>query len=170
MDALTIKLGGEGRPHLRTHSVKLPARLASFSRNDALRANLLTDVPVVALAVELGIGHNGSNGVGWKHFIEQRSQSGAVIDRSLVSLLRQDDAQTRIDSQEPFEPVTPWHRRTAMLLASTNEKSADGSKIKPRGIYRRGAFGFDRGRLEALITAHNIGYNLGVHLIQDSQH
>jgi hypothetical protein len=34
MDALTIKLGGEGRPHLRTHSVKLPARLASFSRND----------------------------------------------------------------------------------------------------------------------------------------
>src|SRR5512140_1969983 len=121
MDALTIKLGGEGRPHLRTHSVKLPAWLASFSRNDALRANLLTDVPVVALAVELGIGHNASNGVAWNHFIEQRSQGGAVIDRSLVSLLRQDNAQTRIDSQEPFEPVTPWHRRTAMLLPSTND-------------------------------------------------
>src|SRR5206468_5288805 len=100
MDALTIKLGGEGCPHLRTHSVMLPAQLASFSRNDALRANLLTDVPVVALAVELGIGHNGSNVVGWNHFIEQRSQGGAVIDRSLVSLLRQDNAQTRIDSQD----------------------------------------------------------------------
>ena len=104
--------------------MKLPARLASFSRNDALRANLLTDVPVVALAVELGIGHNGSNGVGWNHFIEQRSQGGAIIDWSLVSLLRQDNAQTRIDSQEPFKPVTPGHRRTAMLLPPTNEKRA----------------------------------------------
>src|SRR6266481_5068557 len=161
VDALTIKLGGEGGPHLRTHSVKLPARLASFSRNDALRTNLLTDVPVVALAVELGIGHNGSNGVAWNHFIEQRSQGGTVIDWSLVSLLRQDNAQTRIDSQEPFEPVTPWHRRTAMLFPSTNEKRADGSRSQPRSIYRHGAFGFVRGRLAALKTAHHLGQNLG---------
>jgi hypothetical protein len=35
-------------------------------------------VPVVALAVELGIGHNASNGAAWNHFIEQRSQGGAV--------------------------------------------------------------------------------------------
>src|SRR6266481_6755269 len=121
MHALAIALGWESYAHLRTHPMKFPARLTSLSRNDTLCANLLADVPVVALAVKLGIGHNGSNGVAWNHFIEQRSQGGAVIDGSLVSLLRQDNAQTRIDSQEPFEPVTPWHRRTAMLLPSTNE-------------------------------------------------
>ena len=72
MYALPIALGRESRAHLRTHSVNLPARLASFSRNDTLRTNLLADVPVVAFAVELGIGQNGSNGAAWNDFIEQR--------------------------------------------------------------------------------------------------
>src|SRR5881392_1471833 len=74
MHALAIALGGESGTHLRTHPVKFPARLSSLSRNDTLCANLLADVPVVALAVKLGIGHNGSNAVAWNHFIEQRSQ------------------------------------------------------------------------------------------------
>ena len=74
MHALPIALGGESRPHLRTHSMNLPAGFASFSGNNTLRPNLLADVPVVALAVKLGIGHNGSNAVAWNHFIEQRSQ------------------------------------------------------------------------------------------------
>src|SRR6267154_3664042 len=119
MHALAIALGGESGAHLRTHPVKFPARLTSLSRNDTLCANLLADVPVVALAVKLGIGHNGSNAVAWNHFIEQRSQGGAVINRSLMSPLRQDHAQMRINSQEPFEPVTPRHRSAAMLLTPT---------------------------------------------------
>ena len=93
VDALPIARGGKSRPHLRTHSMNLPARLASFSRNDALCAKLLADVPVVAFAVEFGIRQNGSDGAAWNNFIEQRPQSGAVVDRSLVSLLRQDHGQ-----------------------------------------------------------------------------
>src|SRR5947208_12357273 len=89
--------------------MQLPVGLASFSRNDALCANLLADVPMVAFAVELGISHNGSDATACNHFIEQRAQGGAVIDRSLVGPLRQDQTQTGIDSQEPFEPVTPRH-------------------------------------------------------------
>src|SRR5438876_5179469 len=140
MHALAIVLGGKSGAHLRTHPVKFPARLTSLSRNDTLCANLLADVPVVALAVKLGIGHNGSNAVAWNHFIEQRSQGGAVINGSLMSPLRQDHAQMRINSQEPFEPVTPRHRSAAMLLTPTNEKRADGSRSQPRSIYRHGAF------------------------------
>src|SRR6058998_3129538 len=170
MHALAITLGWESYAHLRTHPVKFPARLTSLSRNDTLCANLLADVPVVALAVKLGIGHNGSNAVAWNHFIEQRSQGGAVINGSLMSLLRQDHAQTRINSQEPFEPVTPRHRSAAMLLTPTNEKRADGSRSQPRSIYRHGAFGFVRGRLAALKTAHHLGQNLGDHLLLHSQH
>ncbi len=51
MDALPIARGGKSRAHLRTHSGNLPTRLTSFSRNDALCANLLADVQVVASAV-----------------------------------------------------------------------------------------------------------------------
>ena len=79
MYALPIAFGRESGAHLRAHSVNLPARLASFSRNDTLRANLFADVPVVAFTVELGIGHNGSNRAACSDFIEQRSQGGAVI-------------------------------------------------------------------------------------------
>jgi hypothetical protein len=57
-----------------------------------------------------------------------------------VSLLRQDHAQTRIDSQEPFEPVTPRHGSAAMMFTPTNEKRADGSRCQPRSIHRHGAF------------------------------
>jgi len=38
----------------------------------------------------------------WNNFIDQRPQSGAVIDRSLMSLLRQNSPARRIDSQEPL--------------------------------------------------------------------
>src|SRR5437667_6852481 len=41
VNALPIALGGKSGAHLRTHSVQLPVGLASFSRNNALRANLL---------------------------------------------------------------------------------------------------------------------------------
>ena len=90
VNALPIALSGKSGAHLRTHSVQLPVGLASFSRNDALRANLLADVPMVAFAVELGIGHNGSDATACNHFIEQRAQGGAIIDRSLVGPLRQE--------------------------------------------------------------------------------
>ena len=55
MHALPIRLGGESRIHLCAHSMNLPARLASFSWNDTLRANLLADVLVVAFAVDSAI-------------------------------------------------------------------------------------------------------------------
>src|SRR5207247_7725672 len=120
--------GWESYAHLRTHPVKFPARLTSLSRNDTLCANLLADVPVVALAVKLGIGHNGSNAVACNHFIEQRSQGGAVINGSLMSLLRQDHAQTRINSKEQFETVTPRNRSDALLLPPTHAARADGAR------------------------------------------
>src|SRR6266581_9440064 len=170
MHALAITLGWESYAHLRTHPVKFPARLTSLSRNDTLCANLLADVPVVALAVKLRIGHNGSNAVAWNLFIEQRSQGGAVINGSLMSLLREDQAQARINSQEPFDPVTPRHRSTAMLLTPTNEKRANGSRSQPRSIYRHGAFSVARGRLAALKTAHHFGQNLGDHFLLYPQH
>src|SRR5438094_7605262 len=85
VNALPIALGGKSGAHLRTHSMQLPVGLASFSRDDALRANLLADVPMVAFAVELGIGHNGSDATACNHFIEQRAQGGARIRRKRVS-------------------------------------------------------------------------------------
>src|SRR5207302_8923184 len=100
MHALAIALGGESGAHLRTHPVKFPARLTSLSLNDTLCANLLADVPVVALAVKLGIGHNGSAAVTCNHFIEQRSQRGAVINGSLRSPLSKDNAQMPINTKE----------------------------------------------------------------------
>ena len=57
-----------------------------------------------------------------------------------------------------------------MLLPSANEKRADGSRSQPRSIYRHGAFGFVRGRLAALKTAHHLGQNLSDHLLLHSQH
>src|SRR5439155_11925843 len=170
MHALAIALSGKRRAHLRTHSVNFPLRLTSFSRNDTLCANVFTDVSVVAFAVELGIGHNGSNAVACNHFIEQRSQGGAVVNRSLMSLLREDQAQARINSQEPFDPVTPRHRSTAMLLTPTNEKHANGSRSQPRSIYRHGAFSIVRRRLAALKAAHHLGQNLGDHSLLYPQH
>src|SRR5947207_14016249 len=125
MHALAIALGGKSGAHLRTHPVKFPARLTSLSRNDTLCANLLADVPVVALAVKLGIGHNGSDAVACNEFIEQRSQGGAVITGRLMSALRQDHAQMRIKSQEPIEPVTRRHRTASMLLNPRKETGAD---------------------------------------------
>src|SRR5882724_11650578 len=150
MHALPIALSRKRRAHLRTHSVNLPARLASFSWNDTLCPNLLADVPVVAFAVELGIGYNCSNGAACNHFIEQRSQGGAVIDGSLVSLLRQNQAPARIDGQKPFDPVTPRHGSTAILLPSTNEKRADGSRGQARRIHRYSALALVRRRPAAL--------------------
>src|SRR5438046_9753963 len=98
MHALAIALGGESYAHLRTHPVKFPARLASLSRNDTLCANLLADVPVVALAVKLGIGHNGCNAVACNHFIEQRSPGRSVINGSLMGIQRQAPATTTSNS------------------------------------------------------------------------
>src|SRR5436305_14029782 len=98
MHALAIALGGKSGAHLRTHPVKFPARLTSLSRNDTLCANLLADLPVVALAVKLGIGHIGSDAVACNHFIEQRSQGVGLINASLMSLLLQDHAPLSIDS------------------------------------------------------------------------
>src|SRR5438876_8665989 len=136
----------------------------------ALRANLLADVPMVAFAVELGIGHNGSDATACNHFIEQRAQGGAVIDRSLVGPLRQDQTQTGIDSQEPFEPVTPRHGSAAMLFPPPNEKRADGSGRQARRIHRYSALALPRRRPAALKTAHHFSQNLGNNLLFHSQH
>ena len=80
MHALPIALGRESRAHLRAHAMNLPARLASFSGNDTLRANPFADVPVVAFAVELGIGQNRSNGVAWT----TSSSKGGKVAQSLI--------------------------------------------------------------------------------------
>jgi hypothetical protein len=99
MDALSIAFERKSGTHLCAHSVNLPPRFTLFGWNDALGTNLFTDVPVVAFAIKLCVSHSSPNAVAFSDLIEQRSQRGAVIDRSAVSLLRQDQAQIRIDSQ-----------------------------------------------------------------------
>src|SRR6266496_1960906 len=170
MDALSIALGGESGTHLSTHSAKLPTWLTSLGRNNTLGSNLLADVLVVAFTVKLGIGQNAFNGIALHDLIKQRAQSSAVINRSLVSLLRQDEAQTRIDSQEPFEPVTPRHRRAAVLLTPTNKKSADRSRSQARRIHCYAALAFARVRLPLLKTAHHFGQDLANDFFWQSQH
>src|SRR5260370_20903851 len=64
MHTLPIALGRESSAHLRTHSMNFPTCLAALSGNDALRAQLLADMPVVALAVEFGIGQHRPNETG----------------------------------------------------------------------------------------------------------
>src|SRR4029077_7191889 len=56
MHAFSVALGWKSGTHLRTHATQFPARLAAFSRNDALCADLLADVPVIAFGIELGLG------------------------------------------------------------------------------------------------------------------
>src|SRR5947199_10577895 len=110
MHALAIALGGKSGAHLRTHPVKFPARLTSLSRNDTLCANLLADVPVVALAVKLGIGQNGYNAVACKNVIEERSQGSAVINAPLLSMQRPVTGTMDINTPEPQQIKTHQQR------------------------------------------------------------
>jgi hypothetical protein len=52
---LTVALAREAAPHLRPHALDLPTGPPALGRDDAVGADLVPDVEVVALAVELGV-------------------------------------------------------------------------------------------------------------------
>src|ERR1700757_3349868 len=87
-----------------------------------------------------------------------------------MSLLGQDHAQSRIDSQQPLEPVTPWHRSAAMLLTSTNEKCADTAWRQSRRIHRYGHLFIPRSRSATLQTTHHFAQNSVQQFFVQAQH
>jgi hypothetical protein len=61
-------------------------------RNNALRPDRLADKTMIAFAIELGIGQHPAKGKARSHFIQQRTEGGAVIDRPDVLLARESNA------------------------------------------------------------------------------
>ena len=107
LDALAIKLCGKVAPHLCSHSSKFPTRFASLRRDNALGTELLADVLMVALAIELRIGQYQSDPLlrAICDLIKQRWQCSAVVSRSGVCFLGQDQTQARVHSYKPLEPI-----------------------------------------------------------------
>src|SRR5258708_16023587 len=102
MHTLPIALGRESSAHLRTHSMNFPTCLAALSGNDALSAQLLADMPVVALAVEFGIGQHRPNRTGGSQLIKPRAPHGAVIYPSPLTPPFRDPPQNGMHSTHAF--------------------------------------------------------------------
>src|SRR5438105_13578614 len=107
MHPLAIGFGWKSRPHLSSHSVELPLRPCAFSWNDTLCTALLADVPMIAFTIKLGIGQDRGDRQSGHYLIQQWPQGGAIIDWSLMRLLRQDQAPAPIDGKRPSEPISP---------------------------------------------------------------
>ena len=56
--ATPVELLRKGSPHLGTHSVHAPSFLSTLGGDNTLRSELLTNVGVISLAVEFGIGQH----------------------------------------------------------------------------------------------------------------
>ncbi len=59
--ALAVAVGWEVCPHLGANAVELSGRLSPLGRDAAVGAQVLTDMVMLALAIELGVGYDQSN-------------------------------------------------------------------------------------------------------------
>src|ERR1051326_2257905 len=82
LSALTVPSAWEASPHLRPHPSDLPVGLAALGREDPLRSNNSSDMPVVALAIDLGVGQDQPDGRPLVCRADQRPQGRTVVVRA----------------------------------------------------------------------------------------
>jgi hypothetical protein len=78
-----VDLTRKRSPHLGSHAVDTPGFLAALGGNHALRAELLTDVGMVPLAVELGIGQHQADARSLGSRFDDSGQIRAIVPRSV---------------------------------------------------------------------------------------
>ena len=67
--------------HLRTHSMDAPGFLSALGGDHTLRPELLSDVRMISLAVEFGIGQHQSDGRSLGSRCDDRGQIRAIVPR-----------------------------------------------------------------------------------------
>src|SRR5205807_2454541 len=125
----------EAPAHLRPDALDLPVSLATLGRDDAVRSDDISNVAVIALAVELRISQYQPDGRHLMGGAHQRAQRRTVVVRPLPCPLRQHAAAQDIDDYRPLAPMPP-RESFATVGAPVDEEGADGAGSQPCGVHR----------------------------------
>jgi len=102
--ATPIESSRKRSSHLRSHSVDAPRFLSAFGRDHALRTELLSDILVIPLAVELGVGQHQADGRSFGSRFHDSGQIRAIVPRTASRDLRQHELLIQIHDDHPLQP------------------------------------------------------------------
>src|SRR5208283_3155563 len=118
-------------PHLGPHSVHAPSFLSALGGDHTLRSQLLTNVGVISLAVEFGIGQHQPDarlpGSGFDH----RGQIRAVVPRAASRGLRQQKLLIQVRHHHPLQPVPPRQRFLPVMMQAPHKEVLTAPCAKP---------------------------------------
>ena len=130
---LAIAPAREAPTHLRPDTFDLPVGLTALGGDDAVRPDDISDVPVVALTVELGVRKHQPDRRHRMRCAHQWPKSRAVVVGSLPRGLSQHATAQDIDNYRPLAPMPPG-QPLAAVGAPVDEERADRAGRKPRRI------------------------------------
>lgn len=122
-------------PHFGTHPVHAPGFLSSLGGDHALRSELLTNVSMIPLAVELGIGQHQPDGCLLRGRRDYRGQIRAIVPRPAPGALRQQELLIQIRHDHPLQPMPPRQRLLAVVMQATHKERADRSLRQTRRVH-----------------------------------
>lgn len=133
LGALPIQPLRKSPPHLAAdaHSAAAPA----LGGNDAARAQLSTNMHMVLLGVELGVGQHQAQGRDALGRIDQPRKAATIAPRAGAGLLGEDDLLIHIGDQQPLQPVAPTGDPARALFQAANKEGAD-RVVTPERRYR----------------------------------
>ena len=132
--AASVNGPGEISPHLRAHPREAPGSLAALCPDDVMGSEDPADMSVVEFAVELRVGKNPPDGRSKRGGVDEWTQVGRVVGRSLLGDLGDDELPSNIHRHYPLQVVAPGET-VASVPGHIHEEGADRAGGQPRSIH-----------------------------------
>jgi hypothetical protein len=132
--ATTIDPSRELPPHLGAHSMEAPGFLSTLGGDHTLCPELLSDVGMIPLAVELGVGQHQTNARLLGSRFDHSGQIRAIVPRATSRDLRQHKLLIQIRHDHPLQPMPPGQRFLPVMMHPPHEEGADRSLRQARRI------------------------------------